>query len=105
MQQFRSLLKTASALLAMLALFSVPSLAQTFRGTINGTVTDTSGAVIPGAKVTATDVSTAVVRDTVSSSALVSKTGRCNQPPAGAAPAFLMSLICILHHHFLYRYN
>ena len=69
MQQFRSLLKTASALLAMLALFSVPSLAQTFRGTINGTVTDTSGAVIPGAKVTATDVSTAVVRDTVSSSA------------------------------------
>ena len=42
---------------------------QTFRGSINGTVTDTSGAVIPGAKVTATDVATSAVRDTVSSNA------------------------------------
>ena len=42
---------------------------QTFRGSINGSVTDTSGAVIPGAKVTATDVATSVVRDTVSSGA------------------------------------
>ncbi len=42
--------------------------AQTFRGGINGTITDASGAVIPGAKVTATDTATAVVRDTVSSS-------------------------------------
>jgi len=42
---------------------------QTFRGSINGTITDPSGAAIPGAKVTATDVSTAAVRDTVSSGA------------------------------------
>jgi hypothetical protein len=59
----------SSALLALLALFCVPSLAQTFRGGINGSITDPSGAAIPGAKVTATDVATAVVRDTVSSGA------------------------------------
>ena len=69
MQRFRRMLKASSALLALLALFSVPSVAQTFRGGINGTVTDTSGAVIPGAKITATDVATAAVRDTVSSGA------------------------------------
>jgi hypothetical protein len=69
MQQFRSQLKASSALLALLALFSVPLLAQTFRGSINGTVTDSSGAVVPGAKVTATDVATAAGRDTVSSGA------------------------------------
>jgi len=69
MQQFRGLLKASSALLALLSLFSVPLLAQTFRGSINGTVTDTSGAVIPGVKVTATDVATAAVRETVSSGA------------------------------------
>ena len=43
--------------------------AQTFRGGINGTVTDSSGAVVPGAKVTATDVATQTVRETVSSGA------------------------------------
>lgn len=69
MQQFRMWLKASSALLALLPLLSAPLPAQTFRGSINGTVTDTSGAVIPGAKVTATDVATAVVRDTVSSGA------------------------------------
>jgi len=42
---------------------------QTFRGSINGTVTDTSGAVIPGAKVTATDTATSAARVTVSSGA------------------------------------
>jgi len=69
MQRFRSWLKASSALLALWTLFSVPLLAQTFRGSINGTVTDSSGAVVPGAKVTATDVSTAAGRDTVSSGA------------------------------------
>ena len=43
--------------------------AQTFRGSINGTITDTSGALVPGAKVTATDTATSTVRDTVSSGA------------------------------------
>jgi len=68
-QQFTSWMKTSSALLALLTLLSVSSLAQTFRGSINGTVTDTSGAVVSAAKVTATDTATAVVRDTVSSGA------------------------------------
>jgi len=57
------------ALLALLLLVSVPALAQTFRGSINGTITDPSGAVIPGARVTATDAATAVARDTISSGA------------------------------------
>jgi hypothetical protein len=57
------------ALLALLLLVSAPALAQTFRGSINGTITDPSGAVVPGARVTATDVATGVVRDTVSSGA------------------------------------
>ncbi len=42
---------------------------QTFRGGINGTITDSSGAFVPGAKVTAIDVATSAVRDTVSSGA------------------------------------
>ena len=56
-------------LLALLLVSSVSSLAQTFRGSINGTITDPSGAVITGAKVTATEVATAVVRQTVASGA------------------------------------
>ena len=58
-----------SILFALSTLMSIPLEAQTFRGNINGTITDPSGAVIPGAKVTATDVATGVVRDTVSSGA------------------------------------
>jgi outer membrane receptor protein involved in Fe transport len=57
------------ALLSLSLLSSVPVVAQTFRGSINGTITDASGAVIPNAKVTATDVSTAAVHETVSSGA------------------------------------
>ena len=69
MQKLKWSLVASSALLALLALFSISLPAQTFRGNINGTVTDTSGAVIPGAKVTATDTATAAVRETVSSGA------------------------------------
>jgi hypothetical protein len=69
MQRLRRWLKAASVLLALFSLFSVPMLTQTFRGGINGAITDSSGAAIPGAKVTATDVATSVVRDTVSSGA------------------------------------
>lgn len=58
-----------SVLFAFLLLVSVPGWSQTFRGSINGTITDPSGAVVPGAKVTATDVATGVVRDTVTSAA------------------------------------
>jgi hypothetical protein len=70
MQRFQKRwLQPLTALLSLFLLASVPSLAQTFRGSINGTVTDTSGAVVPGAKVTATDTATSAVRETVSSGA------------------------------------
>jgi len=69
MQKFKWSLAASSALFAVLALFSVTLPAQTFRGSINGTVTDNSGAVIPGAKVTATDTATSAVHETVSSGA------------------------------------
>jgi hypothetical protein len=56
--------------LFLLALtLSTPLLAQTFRGGITGTVTDKSGAAIPGAAVYATDVNTNVVYRGVASSA------------------------------------
>jgi len=56
--------------LFLLALtLSTPLLAQTFRGGITGTVTDKSGAAIPGAAVFATDVNTNVVYRGVASSA------------------------------------
>jgi len=60
-----------SVFLLLAGLLSLPGAlnAQTFRGGINGTITDSSGAVVPGAKITATDVATAAVRDTVSSGA------------------------------------
>ena len=54
---------------AVLLLGSSLLSAQTFRGGINGTVTDASGAVIAGAEVSATDVATGIVHTTVSSSA------------------------------------
>ena len=42
--------------------------AQTFRGGINGTVTDQSGAVVPAAQVEATDTATGVAHTTITSS-------------------------------------
>jgi outer membrane receptor protein involved in Fe transport len=69
MQSSEKWRRTFPVLLTLSLLCSVPLLAQTFRGTINGVVTDPSGAVVPGAKVTATDVSTSAVRETVSSGA------------------------------------
>src|SRR5262249_7379096 len=41
--------------------------AQTFRGSISGRVTDSSGAVLPGVSVTATNDATGVARNTTSS--------------------------------------
>jgi len=67
MKAKRQRLETFLALVALLVLVSVPAPAQTFRGSINGTITDPSGSVIPGAKVMATDVGTAAVYQTVSS--------------------------------------
>ncbi len=59
----------ATALLLALVLFMpFAALAQTFRGGINGTVTDQSGAVVPGAAVEAVDTATNVSHKTISSS-------------------------------------
>src|SRR5882724_5454689 len=53
----------------LLVLFLVvPANAQTFRGAINGTVTDPSGASVPGAAVKATEVSTNIDHNTTTSS-------------------------------------
>ncbi len=56
-------------LLAVVLLVAAPAFAQVYRGGINGTVTDATGAAVAGAKVTATEVATATVLQTVSSAA------------------------------------
>jgi hypothetical protein len=53
-------------LLLLCTLLSVPTVAQTFRGSILGTVTDPNGDVVPGASVTARSTTTGVSRSTVS---------------------------------------
>src|SRR5213594_626218 len=53
--------------LAIVVLAAVSLIAQTFRGTILGTVTDPSGAVVAGAKVTAKNVNTGLERTTQTS--------------------------------------
>ena len=52
----------------LLLFFSVTGYAQTFRGAINGTVTDPSGAVVAGATVKAANTATGIVLSTVSTS-------------------------------------
>src|SRR5690242_15629945 len=47
---------------------AVAANAQTFRGTINGTVTDPSGAAVPNATVKATETTTGIDRTTVTTS-------------------------------------
>ena len=69
---FRSRRRLSFPILALLVLVSclVPmALSQTFRGGINGVITDQTGAVVPSAQVEATDTATGVVHATVSSSA------------------------------------
>ena len=51
--------------LVVLVLVGVGAYAQTFRGAINGTVSDPSGAVVAGADVKATEIATGVVHGTL----------------------------------------
>ena len=53
-------------LLPVIAVLALGAYGQTFRGAINGTVTDASGAAVPGANVTATEGATSVAHTTVS---------------------------------------
>ncbi len=55
--------------IGFLSVSSTTSFAQTFRGAISGTVVDGSGAVVPGAEVTAVEVSTSTTHKTITSSA------------------------------------
>ncbi len=62
------LLAAASALLALLVLLSPSQLrAQLVTGDVLGTVTDSTGAVVPGAKVTLTNTGTGIASSTTSS--------------------------------------
>ena len=56
------------ALMIAFLLTALPLSAQTFRGGINGTVTDSTGAVVPRASVVATNVDTGITHTTTSSS-------------------------------------
>ena len=64
----RSHLGATALLLALVLFMPFAALAQTFRGGINGTVTDQSGAVVSGATVEAVDIATAISHKTISSS-------------------------------------
>ena len=60
-------MRLRSSLVFLLLLISASLIAQTFRGTILGTVTDPQGAVVPGAKVTVHNVNTGLERATETS--------------------------------------
>ena len=68
LRSLRSTLGAATLLLALAASLPFHALAQTFRGGINGTVTDQSGAVVPGASIDAVETATNVSHKTISSS-------------------------------------
>ena len=58
-------MKQLLVVLFLVLVFVLPANAQTFRGAINGTVTDPSGASVPGATVKATDTATNIERTTL----------------------------------------
>src|SRR5947209_11308868 len=76
----RSKLVTAALLLVATA-WGIPTFAQSDRGTITGTVTGPSGAVVSDATVTATDLATGAIRTTTTSD-----TGSYTLPELPAAP-------------------
>jgi hypothetical protein len=55
-------MRSIVGILVALALLAVAGNAQTFRGAINGTVTDPSGAVVAGATVKATNTGTGIAQ-------------------------------------------
>jgi hypothetical protein len=61
-------MKRLLVVLLLVLFLMIPANAQTFRGAINGTVTDPSGASVPGATVKATDTGTSIERSTVTTS-------------------------------------
>jgi hypothetical protein len=68
MNRFSRNLSAWVCLLAALVVLSCPSIhAQTFRGTILGSVTDSSGAAVPGATVTIKNLDTGLTRTVVTS--------------------------------------
>jgi len=68
MKSFFSQVKFSCLLLLLLVAGSASSFAQTQSGEMAGTITDTTGAVIPGAQVVAVDQATSVKTQTVSTS-------------------------------------
>jgi hypothetical protein len=65
----RRCLVLIGVLFAALMLSQLPSFAQNASGSISGTVTDATGAVVPNAKVVLTDEATNTTRETVSNNA------------------------------------
>jgi len=61
--------RLSRSIVPILLCTAVPALAQTVTGTIRGTITDTSGAVVPGAVVHAINTATGVVTDAKSNAA------------------------------------
>ena len=68
----------------LVAMIAAPGWGQTFRGTILGTVTDSSGAAVPGATVTINNTDTGLIRTTDS-------TGRWQLHRSGIADRDLLS--------------
>src|SRR5258708_29689400 len=61
-------MRQTGAAVVFVLLLTIAGFGQTFRGSINGTVTDPSGAVVANANVTATNVATAVAITATSTS-------------------------------------
>ncbi len=68
-RQTRSVFIVLLWMVAALCALPVNSFGQTFRGGINGTVTDQTGAAVPGATVQAAEIATGITHKTISSSA------------------------------------
>ena len=80
-------------LFVLLLLVAVPVGAQTL-GTITGEVKDASGAVIPGATVTATNTGTNATREMQSNEAGAYSFPRCRQARTRSRPNFRASRRC-----------